>query len=217
MSPFMTWFSDHLGIILVIGFLAAGVGLVWGALSSWRMATRLRTSPRPWARFVLSLILSLGCAGGLVFLGAGLSAIGPGMWSQRGMLGEPAPALEFSLVESDLPGSLADYRGKVVLVNVWATWCPPCRAEMADLDRLQGMYASKDLVVLHLSDEDRETLLEWLEKEPASTVHAYAQPISWPETGRPTSYIVDRDGVVRRILLGQRSYEQFEAEIRELL
>jgi thiol-disulfide isomerase/thioredoxin len=217
MSPFMTWFAENLGVILVGGFLIATVALLFGARTTWRIAKRLRTPPRPWVRFLLLLILVVGSAGILVFLGVGLSEIGPGIWAQRGMLGEPAPALDFALVESDLPGSLASFRGQVVLVNVWATWCPPCRAEMADLERLQEAYASDGLVVLHLSDEDRETLLDWIENEPSSTLHAYAQPIPWPETGRPTSYVVDRDGTIQRVLLGQRSYEQFETEIKRVL
>ena len=88
---------------------------------------------------------------------------------------------------------------------------------MADLDRLQDTYANDGLVVLHLSDEDRETLLTWLETQPSSTLHAYAQPIPLPESGRPTTYVVDREGVLQRVLLGQRSYEQFETEIKRIL
>ena len=217
MNPFMTWFADNLGIILVTGFLVATVALLSGALATWRTARKLRTRPRPLVRFFLSLILVLGSAGAVAVLGSGLTEIGPGMWAQRGMLGKPAPRLEFALVESDTPGSLADLRGQVVLINVWATWCPPCRAEMADLDRLQDTYSGDGLVVLHLSDENRETLLTWLENQPSSSVHAYAQPIPWPETGRPTTYVVDQDGKIRQVLLGQRSYDQFEAEIRRIL
>jgi cytochrome c biogenesis protein CcmG/thiol:disulfide interchange protein DsbE len=217
MSPFMTWFADNLGTILVGGFLVATVALLWGALATWRTAKRLRTPPRPFVRFFLSLILVLGSAGAFVFLGIGLREMGPGMWAQRGMLGEPAPVLEFALVESDLPSSLADYRGQVVLVNIWATWCPPCIAEMADLDRLQAAYAEEGLVILHVSDEDRETLLAWSEDQPTETVHAYVQPIPWPETGRPTTYVVDREGMLQRVLLGQRSYEEFETEVRRFL
>ena len=217
MNLFMTWFAENLGTILVGGLLIATVMLLVGALATWRTAKRLRHPPRPLLRFCLSLVLLLAGAGALAVLGSGLVELGPGMWAQRGMLGEPAPVLEFALVESDRPGSLADFRGQVVLVNMWATWCPPCRAEMADLDRLQRAHAEEGLVILHLSDEDRDTLLAWIEDQPASTLHAYAQPIPWPETGRPTTYVVDREGTLQRVLLGQRSYEQFETEIQRFL
>ena len=217
MNPFMTWLADHLGVILVGGLLVATVMFLAGVLATWRTAKNLRTPSRSVIRFLLSLMLLVAGAGAIAFLATGLVELGPGMWVQRDMLGKPAPSLEYALVESDRRGRLADFRGRVVLVNVWATWCPPCLHEMADLDRLQRSYADQGLVVLHLSDEDRETLLAWLQDRQVSTVHAYAQPIPWPETGRPTTYVVDRDGTVQRVLLGQRSYDQFEAEILRVL
>lgn len=217
MNPLMTWFADNLGAVLVGGLLIATVMLLLGALVTWRTARSLRTPSRPFVRFFLSLILLIASAGGVVLFASGLVEMGPGVWAQRRMLGHPLPELEFALVESDLPGSLADFRGQVVLVNVWATWCPPCIREMADLERLQSAYAEEGLVILHLSDEDRETLVAWLEERPVSTVHAYVQPLPWPESGRPTTYVVDREGTLRRVLLGQRSYEQFETEIQRYL
>lgn len=217
MNPFMTWYADHIGAILVGVVLTASVTFLLGVLATWRTAKGLRTPPRAVVRFSLSLLLLLASAGALVLFGSALAQMGPGLWAHREMLGAPAPELAFALVETDRPGRLADLRGQVVLVNVWATWCPPCRNEMAALDRLQDAYGEDGLVVLHLSDEDRETLLAWLEERPASTMHAYAQPLPWPESGRPTTYVVDREGTLQRVLIGQRSYEQFETEIRRFL
>ncbi len=214
MNAFMTWVADNLGTVLVGGLLVATVMLLLGARATWRSAKRLRTPPRAYVPFLLSVILLAAGGGGIALFSSGLIEIGPDIWAQRGMLGEPAPELGFAFVESDQRGRLADFRGQVVLVNVWATWCPPCIAEMADLDRLQSTYADLGLVVLHVSDEDRDKLLTWLEERPASTLHAYVQPLPWPEPGRPTSYVVDREGTVQQVLLGQRSYEQFEVEIR---
>lgn len=217
MNPLMTWIADNLIAVLLVGLVIAAAMLLSGALTAWKTAKRLRRPPRPVVRFLLALTLFLTGAGATLFCGSGLFAVGPGMWAQRGMLGKPAPEIEFALVEDDSPASLADYRGQVVLVNVWATWCPPCLKEMADLDRLQLTWGEEGLLVLHVSDEDRETLLGWLEQQPASTVHAYVQPIPLPESGRPTTYIVDRQGLLQRVLIGQRSYEQFETEIRRHL
>jgi thiol-disulfide isomerase/thioredoxin len=217
MNPFMTWVADNVGAILVCGLLIAAVMLLLGALSTWKAARGLRTPPRRFLRFSLSLLLLLAGAGGIVLFTSGLVEMGPGMLAQRAMLGGPAPALRFALVESDLPGSLADFEGQVVLVNVWATWCPPCLKEMDELEQLQSTYADDGLVVLHVSDEDRETLLAWLDERSLPTVHAYVQPLPWPESGRPTTYVVDREGILRRVLLGQRTYEQFETEIQRHL
>ena len=64
----------------------------------------------------------------------------------------PLPMSEITFAYEDgRPGSLADFRGKHVLLNIWATWCPPCREEMPTLDRLQGLLGGNDFHVLPLS------------------------------------------------------------------
>jgi len=80
---------------------------------------------------------------------------------------------------------------------------------MPELDRLQSDLAASGLIVLHLSDEDESTLVPFIEEHPTSAVHGRVDPLPWPETGRPTSYLVDREGLIRRIVLGSRSYEQY--------
>lgn len=104
---------------------------------------------------------------------------------------------------------LTALKGKVVLVNLWATWCPPCIAEMPDLDQLQQDFGDRGLQVLHLSDEPEEVLVEYLQENPMTTMHGRIETFPWPTAGRPTTYIVDRDGVVQRGILGSRPYETF--------
>lgn len=217
MSPFMTWLADHLGTVLIAGLLLALAAMTAGVFAAFRTGRRLRGPQRPWLRFALSVVLILAGIGAALFLGTGLVQLGPALRFQRGMIGQPSPELAYRLVESDRPERLAELRGQVVLLNIWATWCPPCIKEMPELERLQRVHADAGLVVLHLSDEDRGTLLAWLEKRSEPAVHAYARPLPWPEPGRPTTFVVDRQGVVRRVLLGARSYEQFEAAIEEHL
>jgi len=67
--------------------------------------------------------------------------------------GQTAPDFAFSLVSNQETRRLSDYKGNLVLVNVWATWCMPCVAELPDLDKLQVKYKDKGLVVINLSDE----------------------------------------------------------------
>lgn len=99
-------------------------------------------------------------------------------------------------------------RGRVVLVNVWATWCAPCRAEMPALQQLASAYAADSVVVLGLS----------VDRGPAADVDAFLaqRHVTYPvaivgdETvrafggarGYPTSYVLDRDGVVRHTVIG---------------
>src|SRR5262245_55965702 len=66
---------------------------------------------------------------------------------------QPAPAAEFKTAAGKRL-TLADFRGRVVLLNIWATWCGPCRSEMPSLDRLQGQHRNDGLAVLTVSVDD---------------------------------------------------------------
>lgn len=119
---------------------------------------------------------------------------------------------------------LADYKGKVILVNFWATWCPPCKAELPGLIELYDQYKDKGLVVLGISgDDDAETLRafasEWKIKYPmivgrdeTELLDAYG-----PIFGYPISVIVGRDGALCGKHVGPATKEEFEREIKALL
>lgn len=122
------------------------------------------------------------------------------------------------------PRRIADFRGNVVVVNYWATWCPPCRKEMPDLSRLADAYRDKGVVVLTISDETPEVLQKYLAKYPQSTTtarftsdapHTGIQKMAYD--GRPTTLILGRDGGMRRMLIGGRDYADFEAAVRAAL
>ena len=90
----------------------------------------------------------------------------------------------------------SEYKGKVILINFWATWCPPCIAEMPSLELLYGDYQDK-IVFLFVSEEDRETVNGFLNRK-QFTFPAY-RPLSdtpRPLDGRtlPTTYLIDKEG-----------------------
>ena len=82
-------------------------------------------------------------------VGVALAAFGQHAASQQG----PAPAFELKDIKGRIV-RLSDFKGKVVLLNFWATWCAPCRAEMPDLVRLQNEYQSKGLQVVGMTYPD---------------------------------------------------------------
>jgi thiol-disulfide isomerase/thioredoxin len=105
-----------------------------------------------------------------------------------------------------------------VVLNLWATWCPPCRRELPDLDRLQKAYASQGLVVVTLSNEERGPLQEYAARYPISTVNVYTEDLDWMDVdGRPLTFVIDRQGVVRACFIGTRSYDAFEREVEPWL
>ncbi len=109
--------------------------------------------------------------------------------------------------------SLSALRGHVVLLNFWATWCPPCRKEMPDMEELHQRFQEKGLVVLAVSDEDRETVASFEEKQ------KYTFPIlldpdrkvntSFNVEGIPKSFLFDRDGKLVAQAIDMRTEAQF--------
>lgn len=114
-------------------------------------------------------------------------------------------------------------RGKVVLVNVWATWCPPCRAEMPALQQLANAYAPQGMVLLGLS-VDRgapESVDAFLRERgityPVAIVEADVIQAFGGVRGYPTSYLLDRQGVVRHTVMGPIAPLTLRPAIRRLL
>ncbi len=213
----MNVLQDNIGLVLIAGLLLSATLVVRAGIGVWRRGRKLGPGIRPKADFALSLVLFLA-AGlvGLVF-GSFTLDMGPALVEQMRMEGRPAPGLRFARVVDGSMASLADHRGEVVVLNLWATWCPPCRAELPDLDRLQATYRDRGLVVLQISDEPRETLTSFLEESPMTTEHGYVESFPWPAAGRPTTFVIDREGVVRKAFLGARSFDQFERAVAKHL
>lgn len=122
---------------------------------------------------------------------------------------------------TDLTGvkwSLKDLRGKVVLVNFWATWCPPCRKEMPDMEALYQRFGPRGLVILAISDEDSAKV------QPFIAEHKYSYPILldpgrkvaqvFGVEGIPKSFLYGRDGKLVTQAIDRRTERQFLAMLK---
>lgn len=199
------------------------VGLAFILMLMWKK--KRPGGPIEWFGVGLSSLLIL-LASGLLLLGftMGDEARSP-FFVQNDAVGQDAPDFSFRMIDSDEELALADYKGKVVLINFWATWCPPCLDEMPDLNRLYSEYKDQGLVVLTVSDE-RPDLLEMFDQNtiPLDTESAYiadarALPMPYKRIvdGRPESYVIDRDGVIREFIYGARNYSYFKSSISPYL
>lgn len=137
--------------------------------------------------------------------------------------GAKAPELEAETLEGDTV-KLSALRGKVVLVDFWASWCEPCKEEMPLLDRLYAQYGDEDLVVLGVSvDRDESAMREFLAHNGVSfpVVHDAEHEIvgRYEPPKMPTSYLVGPEGVVRYINAGYTSEDAdvLERKVRSLL
>ena len=133
----------------------------------------------------------------------------------------PAPTLALPDLD-DKPVDLARYRGKVVLVNFWATWCPPCRKEFPSLGRVRKLFKPADFEVLAVNvGEDPETAFSFAGAVdfPILFDRDSQAMARWQVKGLPSTYVVDRRG--RRALraVGGREFDDpaIVAQLRELL
>lgn len=133
------------------------------------------------------------------------------------------PQREFPLIDANLTGldgkniKLSDYKGKVILLNLWATWCPPCRAEMPSMEQLYKAYKDKDFVIVAVSvGEEKKTVTDFLAETP------YSFPIyldlqneisaNYSTGSIPTTYLIDKKGILAARFIGGRNWYSEDAK-----
>jgi thiol-disulfide isomerase/thioredoxin len=124
--------------------------------------------------------------------------------------------------QHDVPFKMADFKGKVAIVNFWATWCGPCKIEIPDFVKLYDQYKDKGLVIVGISIDDSPEQLQAFMKEykmnyPVLQMTPEVESAWGPFYGYPTSFVVARDGSICTKHLGPATKEQFEKEIKTLL
>lgn len=132
-----------------------------------------------------------------------------------------APEFELKSVDGSA-FRLSELRGRVVLLNFWATWCIPCRAEIPELNEMHRELESKGLTIIGASWNDSPELLRRFEKDIKIEYKVLldAESIQNKFGGipsLPTTYIIDREGQIRSKIIGARDKASFEAVIRPLL
>ena len=130
----------------------------------------------------------------------------------------PSPAPETGFMLDGRPMSLADFKGRVVLVNFWATWCGPCVAEMPSLDRLEAKLGGKDFAVLTLSeDRNPAVIAPFFDQHGLEHLKRYHDPggdlsRGFGIRGLPTTILIDREGREAGRIEGPVEWDSPEAE-----
>jgi peroxiredoxin len=165
----------------------------------------------------------------LLLVGTGVLAGATLLRDELFLVGVGSRAPNFSAATLDstpLTKTIADYRGQVVLINVWATWCPPCVVEMPSIQKLHEAYAPKGLRVVGVSIDNpgmTQAIRDFMSKSALDfeVLHDPAGGIqkSYRTTGVPETFVIGKDGVIRKKWIGPADWnsEANRALIERLL
>ena len=138
-------------------------------------------------------------------------------------VGGEAPDFELTLLSGET-FRLSEQRGKVVLINIWATWCGPCTMEMPDIDRLAKDYAEELVVIGVNCGESEETVAQFVTENGysynfATDTDYYVSGILYPTTAIPYTIVVNADGVITQLHRGggMGMYEVLEGYVLDAL
>jgi cytochrome c biogenesis protein CcmG/thiol:disulfide interchange protein DsbE len=134
------------------------------------------------------------------------------------------PAPELTLTDTQgISRSLADYRGQVVLVNLWATWCPPCKEEMPALQSFYNKYRDQGFVVIAVNDGDPAADVLQFVKDYQLTFSVWLDPAyiateqAFKTLNLPSSFVIDRAGSVQLQWVGGVTLKTLEKHIAPLI
>ncbi len=158
------------------------------------------------------------------------SAFGVYVSMQRLAPATPADPAVAKLMQTSLPDvdnrphQLSDWRGKILLVNFWAPWCPPCVAEMPELVALQNEMAAKNLQIVGIGIDSPSNIRQFSEKHDISYPLLVAgmqgtelsRELGNQAGGLPFTVLLDKDGQVRQTYLGKLNMEKLRADLAAL-
>ena len=153
-------------------------------------------------------------------------AFGPQGVEQQAMAADGNPSFDVKDLEGNSV-SLSDYKGKVVLVNFWATWCPPCRQEIPHFVEMTKEIEGLKIIGLSVDRGGVDVVNKWLQANPVNYTMAMSPAELTQEWqmfvpadmrgGIPFSFVIDKEGAIKHTVVGYREKEQWEEMIKPLL
>ena len=181
------------------------------------MGDRLRVFRIAWLTCAFALAVSGGCASSEAARGD-TETPGKKQSHKSGKIGAPMPSIVVKRFEGGGKIDLGALQGKVVLVDIWASWCAPCMEEMPLLDEMAGRLKHKGVQIIAVSvDEDKESAQTFLSSRPSwSLTVAHDPKGKLPEalqpSKMPSSYVVDAEGIIRYVNEG---FERADLKVLE--
>jgi thiol-disulfide isomerase/thioredoxin len=144
---------------------------------------------------------------------------------KTGVIGNPRPPLKLASMADGKPRDISEWDGKILVVNFWATWCPPCRKEMPMFVKMQEQYRQQGLQFIGVAIDDRDKVQDFMDtvgvnypmligaQDAIDAAKAYGDRFG----ALPYSVIIDRDGVIRHIQRGELHEETLLQVLNKLL
>ncbi|MDD2758803.1 MAG: TlpA disulfide reductase family protein [Methylomonas sp.] len=160
----------------------------------------------------------------IIIIFSALLALAPLRALQAAEVGKTAPACKLQAIDKPLQVDLQQFRGKVLYLDFWASWCPPCAESFPFMNRLRGELKESDFDIVTINmDQASEEAKDFLAKYPAD--FAVVADINeqcakaFDVKAMPSSYLIDRNGVVRHVHLGFHAgdEQQIKAAVTQLL
>jgi peroxiredoxin len=210
--------------ILVVGAFAGLLAILLGAIHIFK---RRGPNGMAWTGIGLSLlgiVLSVGLAalyfkaweaarGGWSNRAESESAVGVESTEEFGeWVGREVPDFTVTSLNGERL-RLGDLRGRRVVLDFWATWCPPCRREIPHFVRLSDENPREALLIIGISSEDEKTLAEFVEKEGVNYPIVSTDDLPPPFDAIlsiPTTFFVDRNGIIQEVVVGYHDYEHLK-------
>jgi peroxiredoxin len=173
------------------------------------------------ARMALAAAVCLAVVAGWLVVGGGIERLRPRPSGQAGSVEVGQPAPDFCLQSA--AGNrecLGDYRGQIVLLNFWATWCVPCRAEMPEIENTYRAHRERGFQVLAINVQEAEAEVRPFVGElgltfPALMDRDTAVARAYLARALPSSFLVDRRGVVQFVRVGPLTGTMLEEQLRK--
>jgi thiol-disulfide isomerase/thioredoxin len=155
----------------------------------------------------------------LLIMAATLFMSAISMESHASEVGEAAPAFSLPSLLQDKPSSLQQYKGKVIYLDFWASWCAPCRTSFPLLNKLHEKLKDKGFEVVAINlDEDKTNAEKFLKEIPVDFTILRDSTGEWSDKfvveSMPTSFIIDKQGVIQNIHHGFTSGDINELELK---
>jgi len=197
-------------MLIVIGFIIMLGGTAWLARQVTWVPSLEALVERLWQRQQTTAAADAGRGDGATGAAPTVKANYPAL-----------PEVEFQTLEGQ-GYRLADLRGRVVILNFWATWCGPCRGEIPEFNVMQRELGGRGLSIVGVTSHDTPEQIREFQKDVPQDYTVLVGPADTPERfsngpGLPVTYVLDREGRVREKIIGPRNRAGFEALVKPLL